>query len=285
MRMVEADPRAVPGWTRAAVDGFDPWPDSSVHVEWGPEGAALAAGRGDVVVVVDMLSLSTAMSIAVAREMTCLVYSGAEIEEMGGPAQAAVLLGARSLRRERRADPGRLSLSPASLTTAEPGQRVVFTSPDGAAAVQAASAAPAVLIGGPRNATACSRLVAEYMGSTLAGRVTLVACGERWSSAAPGTTGRRPAVEDWAGAGSICARLAEFGYSLSAEARLAARLWETGCVLEDLAECLSARELRARGFAADVDLALLVDADEKVPARMPGEQSRRVFVGQSALAG
>lgn len=282
--MGAADPRAVPGWARTAVDGFDPWPDSSVHVEWGPEGAALAAGRGDVVVVVDMLSLSTAMSIAVAREMTCLVYSGAEIEEMGGPGQAAVLLGARSLSRERRAEPGRLSLSPASLTTAEPGQRVVFTSPDGAAAVQAASTAPAVLIGGPRNATACSRLVAEYMGSTLAGRVTLVACGERWSSAAPGTVGRRPAVEDWAGAGSICARLADFGYSLSAEARLAARLWETGRVLEDLAECLSARELRARGFAADVDLALHVDADEKVPARMPGEQTRRVFVGQTASA-
>ena len=283
--MGEADPRAVPGWTRTAVDGFDPWPDSSVHVEWGPEGAELAARRGDVVVVVDMLSLSTAMSIAVAREMTCLVYSGAEIEEMGGPAQAAVLLGARSLSRERRAEPGRLSLSPASLTTAEPGQRVVFTSPDGAAAVQAASTAPAVLVGGPRNATACSRLVAEYMGSTLAGRVTLVACGERWSSAVPGTGGRRPAVEDWAGAGSICARLADFGYSLSAEARLAARLWETGRVLEDLAECLSARELRARGFAADVDLALHVDADEKVPARMPGEQSRRVFVGQTAPSG
>ena len=41
---------------------------------------------------------------------------------------------------------------------------------------------------------------------------------------------------------------------------------------------------RTRPFAY-VDLALLVDADEKVPARMPGEQSRRVFVGQSALAG
>lgn len=277
------DPRAVPGWARASAgDGFDPWPDSSVHVEWGPQGAALAAGRGDVVVIVDVFSLSTAMSIAVARDFTCLVYSGAEIEELGGPAQASVLLGARSLRRQRRTEPGQLTLSPASLSTAEPGQRVVFTSPDGAAAVQAASTAPALLIGGPRNASACARLVAEYMGSTLAGRVTVVACGERWNSVAPDVCGRRPAVEDWAGAGSICARLDEIGYSLSAEARLAAALWNGDPVLEDLADCVSARELRTRGFAADVDLALRVDADEKVPARLPGEQTRRVFVGQAA---
>ena len=280
--MGAAQPRAA-GWARASDEGgFDAWPDTSVHVEWGPEGAALAAGRGDVVVVVDVFSLSTAMSIAVAREFTCLVYSEAEIEELGGPGPASVLLGARSLSRQRQAEPGLLSLSPASLTTAEPGQRVVFTSPDGAAAVQAASAAPALLIGGPRNATACSSLVAEYMGSTLAGRVTVVACGERWSSAAPGTGGRRPAVEDWAGAGSVCARLADFGYSLSAEARLAAAVWESESVLEDLAWCVSARELRARGFTADVELALRVDADEKVPARLPGERTRRVFVGQAA---
>jgi 2-phosphosulfolactate phosphatase len=274
---------ALPGWARGARgEAFDPWPDSSVHVEWGPQGAALAAARGDVVVVVDVFSLSTAMSIAVARDFTCLVYGEEEIEQMGGPAQASVLLGARSLSRRRTAEPGELTLSPASLTTAEPGQRVVFTSPDGAAVVQSASAAPAVLIGAPRNATACSRLVVEYMGSTLAGRVTVVACAERWSSAAPGISGRRPAVEDWAGAGSVCARLADFGYSLSAEARLAASLWQSASLLGDLGECLSARELLARGFAADVELALQVDADEKVPARLPGEQTRRVFVGQSA---
>ena len=280
--MGEVDPRTAAAWTPATGDGFDPWPDTSVHLEWGPEGAALAAARGDVVVLVDVFSLSTAMSIAVGRAFTCLVYSDEEIEQMGGPGQASVLLGARSLSRRRRVEPGLLSLSPASLTTAEPGQRVVFTSPDGAAVVQAGSGAPAFLVGGPRNATACAHLVAAAMGSTLAGRVTVVACGERWASAVPGTAGRRPAVEDWAGAGAICARLTDFGYSLSAEARLAAGLWETGKALEDLAECISARELRARGFAADVDLALEVDVDEKVPARLPGEQTRRVFVGQSA---
>jgi 2-phosphosulfolactate phosphatase len=169
------------------------------------------------------------------------------------------------------------------LTTAEPGQRVVFTSPDGAAAVQAGSTAPALLIGGPRNATACARMAAELMGATLAGRVTVVACGEHWSSVADGVSGVRPAVEDWVGAGAICAQLAEVGYSLSVEAGLAGALWnQSGARV--LADCVSARELRAAGFGADVELALQVDADTRVPVRMAGEQTRRVFMGQQPAA-
>jgi len=267
------------GPTDVGAAGFEPWPDSSVHVEWGPTGAALAADRGDVVVVVDVLSLSTTLSVAVSRDFTCLVYSGAEIESLGGPATAAIRLGARPLSAKRTAEPGELSLSPASLLAAEPGQRVVFTSLNGATVVSAASKAPALLVGGPRNADACARLAANLMATTRAGRVTVVACGEHWSSVEPGVDGTRPAVEDWIGAGAICAHMADLGYSLSAEARLAAIAWRYPSALEDLADCVSARELRESGFAADVELALQVDADTKVPMRMTGEQTGRVFLG------
>ena len=263
------------------ADRFEPWPDSSVHVEWGPIGAALAADRGDVVVVVDVLSFSTTLSIAVSRDFTCLVYSGAEIESLGGPAMAAIRLGARPLSRQRKVDkgnPGQVSLSPASLLTAEPGQRIVFTSLNGATVVGAASKAPALLVGAPRNATACAELAADLMAKTRAGRVTIVACGERWSSVEPGIEGTRPAIEDWLGAGAICAALADLGYSLSAEARQASAAWRSPSALEDLADCISARELCAAGFATDVELALEVDADTKVPVRMSGEQTGRVFL-------
>ena len=263
----------------AAAVGFEPWPDSSVHVEWGATGAALAADRGDVVVVVDVLSFSTTLSLAVSRDFTCLVYSGAEIESLGGPAMAAIRLGARPLSRRRTSDPGQLSLSPASLLGAEPGQRVVFTSLNGATVVSAAAKAPALLIGAPRNATACALLAAELMVATRAGRVTVVACGEHWCSIEPGVVGARPAVEDWLGAGAISAGLADLGYSLSAEARIAAAAWRNPTAREDLADCVSAAELRAAGFALDVELALKVDADDKVPVRMPGEQTGRVFLG------
>lgn len=278
--------RAAAGILPAALGsaGFDPWPDTSVHVEWGRTGAALAAARGDVVIVVDVLSFSTTLSIAAARDFTCLVYSGAEIESLGGPAIAAVRLGARPLSRHRKAEPGQISLSPASLLDAEPGQRVVFTSLNGASVVSAASKAPAILIGSPRNATACATLAAELMTTVRAGRVTVIACGEHWTSVDPTADGTRPAVEDWLGAGSICGRLADLGYSLSAEARLAAAAWAQPTSLADVADCISARELRATGFASDVELALHVDADDKVPVRMTGEQTGRVFVGVTAEA-
>lgn len=264
---------------------FDPWPDTSVHVEWGRTGAALAASRGDVVIVVDVLSFSTTLSIAVARDFTCLVYSGAEIESLGGPAIAAIRLGARPLSQRRTAETGRVSLSPASLLDAEPGQRVVFTSRNGASVVSAASKAPAVLVGSLRNAAACAALATHLMTTVRAGRVTIVACGEHWNSVEPAVEGTRPAIEDWLGAGAIAAGMAELGYSVSAEARLAASAWTDPKSLDDVADCVSARELRAAGFASDVELALHVDADAKVPVRMSGEQTGRVFLGVAAEAG
>jgi 2-phosphosulfolactate phosphatase len=267
------------GSTDAAAAGFEPWPDSSVHVTWGPTGAALAAERGDVIIVVDVLSFSTTLSIAVTREFTCLVYRDAEIEELGGPARAAIRLSARPLGPRAKAAPGQLSLSPASLLSAEPGQRVVVTSLNGASVVAAASSAPALLIGALRNAGACARTAAHLLGTTRAGRITVVACGEQWSSVAPDSAGFRPCAEDWIGAGAICAGLAELGYSLSTEARLAAVAWSATVGLKELGDCVSARELRSAGYTADVELALQVDADEVVPVRMAGEQTGRVFVG------
>ncbi|GAA0674456.1 hypothetical protein GCM10010193_29230 [Kitasatospora atroaurantiaca] len=262
-----------------APSQFDPWPDCQVHVEWGPTGAGLAAARGDIVVVVDVLSFSTTLAVAVARDFTCLVYSGAEIERMGGLEAAATGLGARPLSKRRRVPPGQISLSPQSLLSAEPGQRVLFTSLNGAAAAGAAAGAPALLVGGLRNASASAAAVSRLLDDGVAKRVTVVACGEHWSSVEPGVEGMRPSLEDWLGAGLICSRLADAGCSLSAEALVAARGW-TGP--EALASCISARELVAAGFGDDVALALEVDVSDTVPVRVEGEGTGRVFTGAAA---
>lgn len=264
-----------------ASSRFEPWPSCEVHVEWGATGAELAAARGDVVVVVDVLSFSTTLAVAVARDFTCLVHSNAEIEQMGGPEAAGAALSARPLSKRRRITQGQLSLSPASLLAADVGQRVLFTSLNGAAAAAAAEKAPALLVGALRNAGATAALAARLLADNVAGRVTIVACGEQWSSGESAVVGLRPALEDWLGAGLICARLARAGYGLSTEAQAAARGWSGPGAL---ASCVSARELLAAGFNADVALALEVDVSDIVPVRVEDEGMGRVFVGRSAAA-
>jgi 2-phosphosulfolactate phosphatase len=261
-----------------APAGFDPWPDAQVHVEWGTLGAELAASRGDIVVIVDVLSFSTTITIATARDFTCLVYSGAEIEAMGGLTRAGEQLGARPLSKRRRVPPGEISLSPSSLLAAEPGQRVLFTSLNGAAVAAASTKSPAVLVGGLRNARACAEEVSRLLKDGAAGRVTVVACGEHWSSVEPAVEGLRPSLEDWLGAGLICERLAALGLRLSAEANVAATAWTASGGLPALRTCVSARELEAAGFADDVALALEVDADDQVPVRSDADRTGRVFV-------
>jgi|GEM_PF-703370 len=262
---------------------FDPWPASQVHVEWGATGARLGAARGDVIVVVDILSFSTTLAIAVSRDFSCLVFSPAEVAALGGIEQAAARFGARPLSRQRLVPPGQLSISPASLLTAVPGQRVLFTSLNGAAVTAAAAAAPALLVGSLRNASATATATALLLSQGLAGRVTVVPCGERWGPVEPDAPGWRPALEDWLGAGLICARLAEHGLTLSAEAGAAAAAWtgqdiRTGPNL--LTSCVSARELRARGFSQDVTLALSVDVSERVPTRVSGAAEEDAAAGR-----
>ena len=64
---------------------FDPWPSTAqVHVEWGAPGALLAARRGDLVVVVDVLSFSTSVVEVAARDGVAFCYSPEELDDAGG---------------------------------------------------------------------------------------------------------------------------------------------------------------------------------------------------------
>jgi 2-phosphosulfolactate phosphatase len=100
---------------------FDPWPATQVHLEWGVTGARLAAERGDAVVVVDVLSFSTSVTIAAGRGVGCLVLPGPQLAALGGPDVVATRFGLRSAATKRTLGPDRLSLSPASLLNLEPG--------------------------------------------------------------------------------------------------------------------------------------------------------------------
>ena len=252
---------------RSDVGGapFEPWPDVQVHVEWGPTGARLAAERGDLVVIVDVLAFSTSVVLTASLGGTALAYAAFELDEMGGRERAAKLLHAEIVDKDRAATTSRFSLSPASLSKITTGDRLIFTSLNGAACAAAASAAPVVLIGALTNATAVADAVRLLLRDGTARRCTVICCGERWTSVVDEPDGLRPSIEDLLGAGAIVSGLGEL--TASPEARLAAAAFEStaGLVAPSLRDCVSGRELIRRGFPDDVDLAARLNTTRAVP--------------------
>lgn len=245
---------------------FDPWPDAQVHVEWGEAAVGLAVARGDAVVIVDVMSFSTTVSLAVDGGAAVLPLSRTEIERFGGVEAVASRFDAE-VAGKRGDTSASFTLSPASVCRVDEGARLVLTSLNGAVAASAARRGAMVFAGALRNArgvaNACKRVLDEGSVS----RVTLVACAEQWSSVAD-VAGTRPGLEDWLGAGAIAFHLRELGAQQSVEATAATATFDAAgpSRLEAwLKGCVSGRELTANGFLEDVLLAAEVDVATTVP--------------------
>ncbi|MGE0713649.1 MAG: 2-phosphosulfolactate phosphatase [Planctomycetota bacterium] len=237
--------------------------EATVRLRWGRRGAREAAAAGDVLVVVDVLSFSTACALATARGV--LVHPCPP----GDGASLAARLGARLAGRREAGGP---SLSPASLAGLAAGTRLVLPSPNGALCSTLGARCPAVLLGALVCARATARAAARACAET--GRaLSVLACGERWSAADPDDGALRVALEDQLGAGAVIAALQATGPSPSWDARPSAEAIHTALAFEAarprlaelLADCGSGRELRARGFPQDVAAAAELDAVEVAP--------------------
>jgi 2-phosphosulfolactate phosphatase len=239
-----------------------------VDVEWGVAGArSLSEGPepADVVVVVDVLSFSTSVTVACERGARVWPHPGGEAAHELARSLEAVLAGTRS----HTSGP---SLSPASLLDLPDGVRLVLPSPNGSSVAHLLMASRAlVLVGCLRNAAAVAARVVELVeqlreqrGPGAPTRVAVVPAGERW-----GDGSLRVAYEDHVGAGAVVTRLAALldDVALSPEARVAALAFEH---LEGLAGTPSGRELVERGFAEDVAIAEQVDASSVVPVLREG---------------
>jgi 2-phosphosulfolactate phosphatase len=96
--------------------------DYRCRLEWGRRGARVAAERGDVLVVVDVLCFSTATVTAVARGG--IIHPCAWTDD---PAALAQQLGAEvAVSRPDVPERGRFSLSPPTMLGIEPGTAVVL---------------------------------------------------------------------------------------------------------------------------------------------------------------
>ncbi|WP_075743543.1 MULTISPECIES: 2-phosphosulfolactate phosphatase [Actinoalloteichus] len=232
--------------------------DHRIRLDWGPAGLAALAEDCAVVVVVDVLSFSTAVDVAIGRGARVLPLPWRDDRAAEAATRAgAVLAGPR-----RGAG---WSLSPASLRDIPAGQLLALPSPNGATlCATAAAGQAAVLVGGLRNAGATAR---RALTLAAGGPIAVIAAGERWGvNEGP----LRPAVEDLLGAGAVIAGLATGG--LSPEAELAEASFQ-GCrvrIAEVIAGCVSGRELRDEGFAADVELASLLDVSRAAPQLADG---------------
>jgi 2-phosphosulfolactate phosphatase len=223
-----------------------------VAVEWGPAGAKVLSESCDVLVVVDVLSFSTALTVAVERGAKVWPHTGGESAGQLARDIDAVLAGNRSSHEG-------VTLSPASLRDLPDDARLVLPSPNGSSiAFAAVNGALPVVAGCLRNAHAVARHLRDVE------RIGIVPAGERW-----GDGSLRPAYEDLVGAGAVVERLTaeEPGVELSpdAEAAAAAFRW-----LRPLAQCPSGVELIDKGYADDVTIAEQVDASEVVPVMVEG---------------
>ncbi|MFT7837536.1 2-phosphosulfolactate phosphatase [Saccharothrix sp. BKS2] len=228
-----------------------------LRLEWGGEGVAALGPRCAVLVVVDVLSFSTAVDVVVAR---------------GGAVRP--IRWADRARAAKPADPS-WSLRPSSLVDVPAGVELELPSPNGATLCAAAEASGAIVLAGClRNAEAVAAAAAELAAG---GPIGVIPGGERWgvditTPSATATFGPlRPAVEDLLGAGAIVSALLSNNHTpASVEATIAAETYTRTPIADAVADCVSGRELIAAGHAADVALASQVNVSTAVPRLING---------------
>ncbi|HLK60014.1 MAG TPA: 2-phosphosulfolactate phosphatase [Chthonomonadaceae bacterium] len=234
------------------------------RLEWGWQGAMSAAERGDILVVVDVLSFSTTVATAIhsgGSIRPCVTQE--EAERAAGEIGAEIAVPRRDVPQR-----GRFSLSPLTYLAMEPGVRVALPSPNGATCCHYGRAAFRLFVGGLVNARAIAEVVAGLLEAHPECSATVLACGERWHpSSLDGAL--RFALEDYLGAGAI---LSYLPHSKSPEASaceaafrgaqqdLEAMLWECG----------SGIELRDKGYAEDVTHAAQLNGYMAVPTLRNG---------------
>jgi 2-phosphosulfolactate phosphatase len=220
--------------------------------DWGVTGHDSLAPAA-VVIVIDVLSFSTCIDIAVGRGVGILPYRWKDDSARAfAKANGAELAGSRGT--------SRYSLSPLSFHVAPVGLRCVLPSPNGAVlSLRASESGSVVLSGCLRNASAVAA-AATRIGATF----NVCPAGERWPDGS-----LRFATEDWLAAGAIL-RLLPGPHSPEALAAVGAFEQASKGLGEALAGSSSGRELIEQGFDADVECAAQFDTSSLVPWLLNG---------------
>lgn len=225
-----------------------------VRCEWGEQGVARLAPISDVVIIVDVLSFSTAVEIATGRG--AIVYPYLWKDETAQAFAASV-----NAEVADHDNPNGFSLSPASLLNVKEGTRLVLPSPNGSTVSLSTGSSAQTLIGCLRNCQAVARAAIKR-----GRRISVIPAGERWED-----NSLRPCFEDLAGAGAIIHNLARRG-TLSPEAMAARAVYESAAtrLSDHIRNCGSGKEKLERSEERDIELASALNASACVPVLTNG---------------
>ncbi|GAA3388464.1 2-phosphosulfolactate phosphatase [Streptomyces roseoviridis] len=239
----------------------------TVTFGWGPVEARALASAAACVVVVDVLSFTTSVGVAVEGGTAVHPYRWRDASAATYAKERDAVL---AVGRSEATGAHPWSLSPAALRAAPAPwpDRLVLPSPNGSTiAAEATAGGAAVVAVSLRNPTAAARWLTERGFGTAARPLAVVASGERRPDGS-----LRPALEDLLGAGAFLAALRDLApHPCTPEATAAATLWDaTDDPVAALHGCESGRELYEYGYPQDVEVAAEIDASTAVPVLVDG---------------
>lgn len=244
-----------------------------VRFDWGPTGASAVAAGADLAVVVDVLSFTTTLCIAIEQGMTVLPYRWKDdrAASYANSRDAVLAIGRLEARSLQDNGVNAVSLSPAAMARAHGIDRVVLPSPNGSSIAFGLADGGSTVIGSClRNRTAVAAFLMPHIAA--GATVVLIAAGERWPD-----NSLRPCAEDVWGAGGVLAALTALGATgLSPEATLAASTYRAAApdLVASLHGCAGGRELIEAGFGEDVAVAAQADIANVVPVLTDGAFTR-----------
>lgn len=250
---------------------------SAIRLDWGQHGAAAVCRDADYAVIVDVLSFTTSLCVAIdsGAEVFPYRWQDATAQEFARQHDAILAVGRSEAASTDPASSGGsplISLSPASIRAAPKLARIVLPSPNGSAlASQLASGGATVLGACLRNRTAVARWLTSRRPNGPPPVIAVIAAGERWPDGS-----LRPAVEDLWGAGAIIAALDGLGMTgLSAEAQSAVAAYRAvkAALGPAMTACSSGIELAMAGFSSDLAIAADLDVSSCVPV-LTGDRFR-----------
>ena len=230
------------------------------RMDWGTRGVLEASKRGDIIILVDILSFSSAVTSAVHHGVIIYPFTGiGDINEFGEKINADVCLLDRMKARELNLP----SLSITSFNESHKDKKYVVSSINGATCVSVAGENDYIFLGCLLNSTAVAKTANQVQEEKLL-NITVIASGERWSSLGNEPKELRPNIEDYLGAGAILELL---NGTKSPEAKVCISSYQNSKkeIVELIKDSSTGREVINMGFPEDVEFSSQVGLFNEVP--------------------